>query len=212
MRQRATVKVWDPLVRVFHWTLVAGFAVAYLSGDELAGVHTVAGYVVAGAVLVRVAWGLVGTRHARFTDFVYRPSQVLAYLRELLRLRPPRYLGHNPAGGMMVVLLLAGLLATTATGLVVYGGKGGGPLAGWLAPAPQAAAPVAVPFGDGHEEHGGHEGRGEGGGVMKELHEFFANATLALVFAHIAGVFLDSLLHRENLARAMVTGRKRAGE
>ncbi|MEJ2654470.1 MAG: cytochrome b/b6 domain-containing protein [Acidihalobacter sp.] len=214
MQEPSTIKVWDPLIRIFHWTLVAAFTVAYLSGDELTDVHTIAGYVVASAVLVRLVWGLVGTRHARFSDFIYRPSKVLAYLRDLLMLRSPRYLGHNPAGGVMVVLLLVSLLATTGTGLVLYGGKGGGPLAGLLASAPaapaaQTAAPALVYVDDEREEHGGHEGGEHEGGIIKDMHEFFANFTLALVFAHIAGVFLDSLLHRENLVRAMVTGRKR---
>jgi cytochrome b len=214
MSGQTTVKVWDPLIRIFHWTLVAAFTLAYLTGDEMTDVHTIAGYVVAGAVLVRLVWGLVGTRHARFSDFVYRPSKVLAYLRDLLMLRTPRYLGHNPAGGFMVVLLLISLLVTTGTGLVLYGGKGGGPLAGLLATAPatpdaQTATPALIYASDEHEEHGGNEGGEHEGGIIKDLHEFFANFTLALVFAHIAGVFLDSLLHRENLTRAMLTGRKR---
>ena len=210
MQEQTTVKVWDPLIRIFHWTLVAAFTVAYLSGEELTGVHTIAGYVVAAAVLVRLVWGLAGTRHARFSDFIYRPSRVLGYLRDLLMLRPPRYLGHNPAGGFMVVLLLLSLLATTGSGLVLYGGKGGGPLAGWLASAPAVqAAPSLVHVDDERHERGGREGGEHEGGIVKDVHEFFANFTLALVFAHLAGVFLDSLLHRENLARAMVTGRKR---
>ena len=207
MQEQTTVKVWDPLIRIFHWTLVVAFTLAYLTGDEMTGVHTIAGYVVGGAVLVRLVWGLVGTRHARFSDFVYSPARVMAYLRDLLMLRSPRYLGHNPAGGFMVMLLLVSLLATTGTGLVLYGGKGGGPLAGLLATAP-AAMPALVFDGGEREEHGGHEGGGHEGGIIKDVHDFFANFTLALVLAHIAGVILDSLLHRENLTRAMVTGRK----
>ena len=105
------VKVWDPLVRVFHWALVAAFTVAFVTEDDLLAPHVLAGYTVLALALVRVVWGVVGTRYARFADFVYPPVAVKAYLKELLRLRPPpRYLGHNPAGGFMVPALLLVLL------------------------------------------------------------------------------------------------------
>lgn len=218
MQTQVTVKVWDPLVRILHWTVVIAFTLAYLTGDELRSVHTLVGYLVGGAVLVRLVWGAIGTRHARFKDFVYSPSRVLAYLRELLMLRPPRYLGHNPAGGFMVVLLLGSLLATTGTGVVLYGTKGGGPLASLAVTAPpvmtarHGGAPVVQTFNGEHEAgvRGGHDsGEHHEGGLLRAVHDFFANLTLTLILAHIAGVVLDSLLHSENLARAMVTGRKR---
>ena len=100
------VKVWDPLVRVFHWTLVIGFFTAYFTEgeEETLFLHTWAGYTVAGLVLVRLLWGFIGTRHARFSDFVRRPTVVKDYLSDVLRLKPQRYLGHNPAGGLMIVL------------------------------------------------------------------------------------------------------------
>ena len=101
-----TIKVWDPLVRVFHWSLAAGFFTAYLTADEWRKLHVYAGYLIAGLVAFRVVWGLVGSRHARFTDFVAGPKAVGRYLLQLLQGRSPRYLGHNPAGGAMVVALL----------------------------------------------------------------------------------------------------------
>lgn len=93
------IRVWDPLVRIFHWALVGGFATAFIVEDGLLGVHVWAGYLVLSLIAVRLIWGLIGTRHARFSDFVRKPSDVLAYVRDALRLRAPRYLGHNPAGG-----------------------------------------------------------------------------------------------------------------
>lgn len=111
------VKIWDPFVRVFHWTVVVGFAIAYLITDDALTVHVWAGYVIGVLIVLRIAWGLVGPRHARFADFIYKPSAVIAYMRDLSRARSPRYLGHSPAGGAMVVALLIGLAATVFSGL-----------------------------------------------------------------------------------------------
>ncbi len=112
----ATVKVWDPLVRVFHWSLVLGFAVAWLSADEWQDLHEFAGYTVAGLVCFRVLWGFTGPRYARFRQFVRHPSTVIGYLRDIRKGRESRYLGHNPAGGMMVVALLLSLAVLTCSG------------------------------------------------------------------------------------------------
>ena len=114
-----TVPVWDPLVRVFHWSLVAAFAVAWLTGDDLETVHEVAGYTIAGLVMFRLLWGVVGPRHARFADFVYRPATVIGYLADTIRLRAKRHIGHNPAGGAMVIALLVALSATAGTGILM---------------------------------------------------------------------------------------------
>ncbi len=182
------VKVWDPAVRVFHWALVVAFTAAYLSGEEWLTLHVYAGYAVLGLIGFRVIWGFIGTRHARFSDFVTSPRRALLYVRDVALMRGRRYVGHNPAGGAMIVLLLASLLLTTFTGLAVYAAdEQAGPLAGLLA---------------GAAEEFTH--------ALEEVHEFFANFTLMLVFVHVAGVLVESLLHHENLVRAMITGRKRA--
>jgi cytochrome b len=109
-----TVKVWDPLVRVFHWSLVASFAVALVTADEWEGLHEWAGYAAAALIGFRIVWGLVGPKYARFSQFVRSPGAVADYLRSLVSGRERRYLGHNPAGGVMIVALI---LATTATAL-----------------------------------------------------------------------------------------------
>lgn len=115
----ATVKVWDALVRVFHWTLVALFATAYVTGDEIERVHIAAGYGIAGLLALRLVWGFVGPRHARFADFVRSPREALVYLSDTLRLRARRYIGHNPAGGLMVIALIVLLAGTCATGYLL---------------------------------------------------------------------------------------------
>ena len=181
-----TIRVWDPLVRIFHWSLVLFFFTAYLSGDDFESLHVWAGYTVAALIGFRLIWGLIGSRHARFTDFVRAPRNVLSYLKDIPAGRARRYIGHNPAGGAMVIALLLALTGTIVFGMATLAAdENTGPLAGsWLA------------------SFNGH--------TLKEIHEFFANSTLALVFLHVAGVLFSSLHHRENLVRAMIHGRKQA--
>ena len=115
----ATVKIWDAFVRMFHWSLATLFVVAYATGDELERVHIAAGYTIAGLLALRIVWGFVGPHHARFSNFVRPPREVLAYLRDIALLRAPRYRGHNPAGGAMIVALLAMLIFTSITGYMM---------------------------------------------------------------------------------------------
>lgn len=108
--------VWDVVVRVFHWSLVASFAVAYASAEVSDIAHEIAGYTVLALVAIRVVWGFIGSPHARFSDFVRTPRAVLAYLGALSRGEAPRYIGHNPAGGAMIVALLVAMLVIGISG------------------------------------------------------------------------------------------------
>lgn len=114
----ATVKVWDLFIRVFHWSLVASFAVAFLSGEErdLRLLHYWAGYAAAALVALRIIWGFAGTPYARFSQFVRGPGTIIQYVKDSITGREARYLGHNPAGGVMVLLLLASLIGVSLTG------------------------------------------------------------------------------------------------
>jgi cytochrome b len=114
-----TIRVWDPLVRIFHWSLVTAFAIAWATGDEMRDFHEIAGYTIMGLLVVRVAWGVIGSQHARFSDFIYRPSSVIAYLFAAIRFRAKRYLGHNPAGGAMVLALMVTLLTACVSGFLM---------------------------------------------------------------------------------------------
>lgn len=201
------VRVWDVFIRVAHWVVVAAFFVAYFTEDELLPIHVWAGYVVGAIVILRVVWGFVGPEYARFSNFVYSPAKVLAYLGGLFRRSAARYIGHSPAGGAMVILLLISLAATVWSGLAVYAyDQRAGPLAGVLV---GGTVPGGVSVGereDGEAAGGAYEAKEE---YWEELHEFFANLTLVLVVLHIAGVLLASFVHRENLPWAMVSGYKR---
>ncbi|WP_428036479.1 cytochrome b/b6 domain-containing protein [Amphritea sp.] len=180
------IKVWDPLVRVFHWSLALFFTVAYLSEGDFETLHFYMGYGISALIAFRLLWGIVGPKYARFTNFVTGKEKVVRYLKSLLTGKAEHYVGHNPAGGLMVIALLLMLALTCFFGMTLIATDNTGPLAGTF---------VASFNPD----------------LVKELHEICANGTLALVFIHLAGVVVSSLLHRENLIRAMVTGVKVIG-
>lgn len=204
------VKVWDLFVRCAHWLLVAGFFVAYFTTDDLLTVHVWTGYAVGALVIARVAWGFVGPERARFRDFVYRPAAILGYLRDLLRGTARRYLGHSPAGGAMVVLLLLGLGAAVGSGLMVYAyDQHAGPLAPFVGQAAKSAPGGAVGAQREDDDEGVAGSFEDREDFWEEAHELFVNLTLALIVLHVCGVLLASFVHKENLVAAMLTGKKR---
>ena len=166
------ILVWDIPTRIFHWLLVLSFTVAYLTSESERWQlwHVVAGYTFGALLLFRLLWGMVGSRYARFSQFVRGPSQVLTYLRSLLGRKPDHYTGHNPAGALAIVGILGLGLLTVLTGWASFNDYGD-----WIG----------------------------------ELHEGIVNGLLLIIGIHIAGVLISSLLHRENLVRAMVNGYKR---
>jgi cytochrome b len=111
-----TTRVWDVFVRVFHWGLATSFAVAWVSGDEWKTLHLWAGYAAAALIAMRLVWGVIGTPHARFSRFVRSPLVVASYLKDVATGREARHLGHNPAGGAMIVALLATLIGLCVSG------------------------------------------------------------------------------------------------
>lgn len=150
------------------------FIVAFVTGDEIERMHIAVGYTIAGLVVARSIWGFIGHRHARFSNFVRRPAETLDYMRKAVRGRAPRYIGHNPAGGLMTIALLGMILAISGTGFMMTTNSFWG--AEWV----------------------------------EDLHEGLVYATMGLIALHVAGVIVTSVEHRENLVRAMITGRKRA--
>lgn len=231
------IKVWDIGVRLFHWSLVAAFLTSYLS-DELHDLHTWSGYAVIALLVFRTYWGFAGTSYARFSHFVYSPGEVMAYLLGIARGRPPHYTGHNPAGGWMILLMLITLTLVCFSGLKALAVEGEGPFAridlslissayahgtekhdkkpqpveSPKVDAPKAASPssgesltqpaMAPELNEAEEAHAEEEP------FWAETHEALVNFMLLLVGIHLLGVAVSARLHRENLVRAMLTGRK----
>lgn len=110
------VTVWDPLVRVFHWALAGSIAVAWFTSGHPKGLHQWAGYTAGVMIAIRLVWGIFGPGHARFVSFVRHPRTVLGYLADIWQGRERRHLGHNPAGGAMIVALLAAVAAQVTIG------------------------------------------------------------------------------------------------
>lgn len=213
--RQETVKVWDPVVRIGHWLLVTAFFVAYFTEEDLLTQHVWAGYTVAAVMVLRILWGFIGSEHARFTNFLYSPLQALRYLGRLASKRSRRYIGHSPAGAVMIFALLASLAVTTWSGLEIYAiEESAGPLA--VADAGSTPALLATARAEDYEEeeYESHDRESDGGAeeFWEEIHEASANFTLFLVLLHIAGVLAASLSHRENLVKAMITGRKRRAD
>ncbi len=183
--KRATrVRVWDIPIRLFHWALVSCFVIAWLTLDNrYLEVHVFAGYLMGGLIVFRLLWGFIGGPYARFHDFAFGWSEVRDYLKSVLNKRPPHFLGHNPAGSWAIYLLLGLGLLTVISGLLAFGGEEQhGPLAGLLN------------FPQGHLAH--------------VFHEWLSWLMLGVVIIHLIGVLVESLLHRENLVAAMLTGYK----
>lgn len=166
-------RIWDLPTRLFHWLLVACVAGAWITAEqEMARqIHLTLGYSVLLLIGFRLIWGFLGTRHARFSDFVVGPRRIAAHVKALFKRKPDHVVGHNPLGAVAILLML-GLLLTTA-------------LSGWA----------------NHLELGGH--------WLEEVHEGLATGLLGVIGIHLAGVLVASILERQNLVGAMITGRKR---
>ncbi|WP_298167707.1 cytochrome b/b6 domain-containing protein [Novosphingobium sp.] len=178
-----TVKVWDPFVRVFHWSLIALFGIAWWSGENHdMERHRQAGYAIFALVVFRVFWGFAGSRTARFAQFLKGPGAIAAYLRTHDGETPSD--GHNPLGGWSVAVLLAVILTITVAGLfaVDIDGIESGPLADW------------VSF--------------DAGRTASEWHEAVFKAALAVIGLHILAIGYYQVLNAHNLIGPMITGRR----
>lgn len=168
------ILVWDLATRLFHWSFagafLAAFAVATLVGDESAlfPFHMLLGLVLVFMVALRLIWGLIGTKHARFSDLPTRPGELVAYMRDAFTRGTKRYAGHNPGSTWAMFAMFALVVGLGATGLMMSRGS-------------EAA---------------------------EEVHEVLAWAMIAVVVAHLAGIALHTIRHKELIAASMVDGRK----
>ena len=184
------VQVWDLPVRLMHWTLVAAVAGAWAT-QEIEGdwfrYHVWCGYTVLLVAATRIAWGFLGTRHARFASFLRGPSAVLGYLRGLSSRGDAHYAGHNPLGALMVLALLVLLLVQAVTGLFANDQvMANGPLFGYVT--------------------SGTSDR------LTSIHKQLFDLLIAAISLHVLAAFFYLLVRRDNLILPMITGRKRAAE
>ncbi len=210
------VKVWDLFIRFFHWSLVVTFVVSYLTEGEY-GLHFYSGWYIGTLLLVRMVWGVIGSKYARFSDFVKPPSDILDYTKSLFseEHQEKTYLGHNPLGGIMVVVMLLSLSFTVVSGVVLYKAEGNNTF-------DFIGSPVLVEIDEeqreykeiddkikslkeyrekDYEEHEDEE-------FWEEIHEFFSNFSLLLILFHVAGVIFSSRRENKNLVKGMITGKK----
>lgn len=178
--RKNSIKVWDFPTRIFHWSFAAVVILAFATseGDALLSLHIFLGTVLVGFVAFRAVWGVIGSRHAQFGDFVHGPATISDYAKRLLSFRPPYSVGHNPLGGWMVLALLGVVLVASLTGMMVIEDGYVGPLSGFA------------------------------GGIFGHLHEGLGSFVMVLVGVHVAGVLAHMVISRENLIRSMFTGLK----
>lgn len=181
------MKVWDLFVRVFHWSLALGFTTAFISGEVGASeLHVLAGYFICVLLVSRMYWGFKGSEYARFRSFVFSVAETRAYFRGMFTGHPQHYFGHNPAGALMVFALFGLLLLILLSGLLTLAAIDyEGPL---LFLANRVSDETSYAFSG--------------------IHEFLPIIGLALVVLHFLGVAVGSIQHKENLVRAMLTGKK----
>lgn len=169
--------VWDPFVRLFHWSLVAAFAVAFYTHasiwDRL--LHVEAGYVAGGLILGRIAYGLLADGYASFKTFPFSPVRATRYLFSLLRGTARHYIGHNPVGAIAIYAMLTVGILAVGSGCVVYN-EGWG----WI-----------------------------DSDLSETMHHYLTWGWLLIVFVHVSGVIIESVIHHDNLIWAMITGCKR---
>ncbi|WP_417221943.1 cytochrome b/b6 domain-containing protein [Amphritea sp.] len=181
------VKIWDIPTRIFHWVLVALFLFMIYSGswdDSLMEWHFYSGYLLSGLIMFRVFWGLVGTRYARFCSFITSPVKGLSYLKAMIKGDPEHFYGHNPAGGIMVVMLILLLILQVASGLVTSDEIL------WEGPFYASVSDELASLG-------------------AEIHHTVQLILQYLIGFHILGVLAHSVLFKEKLVASMVTGSKK---
>ena len=177
------VKVWDILVRVTHWTVAAGIIANLFFTEDGSELHEYVGYTVLGLVVVRLLWGLVGTRYARFTSFFPTPTRLKHHLSALsVRRVDEQHLGHNPLAAIMMLSLWAVIIGLGVTGYLME---------------TDIFSQIQLL---GNKD------------VLEEIHELLANSLYLLVPLHIVAAIAMSYWQRQNLIKSMITGKKKVSD
>lgn len=185
MRDGLAIRVWDGPTRIFHWAVVALVFTSWLTQQEdWMAAHMISGYTMFAALLFRLAWGFIGSETARFSHFLASPRAAFAQLRHFMRREPDHGIGHNAAGGWMVVAMLLALAVQVGTGLCANDEvRVEGPLAEWVGP--------------------------EWSDWLSHVHAVTFTVIEVAILAHVAAVLAYALVKRHNLVAPMITGRKR---
>lgn len=172
----STKRVYDLPTRIFHGLFAASFLIAFSIAntvdDDGAGFsyHMIAGLVMCFTVLWRILWGIIGSQHARFSDFSLKPNELISYLKRAVSGKTPLWAGHNPASSWAAVTMMVLALGLGLTGYLMVSGNSGDSL--------------------------------------EDIHELMANAFIIVVLAHIAGIAIHSLKHKDSIGKSIVTGYK----
>ncbi len=193
---------WDPLVRISHWTIAAAVIINGLLSKPGGTIHVWVGWIAMSVLAIRLGWGLLGPREARFSAFPPHPKAAVSHLLSVIRGKPREYPSHNPAGAMMVYALWAMLAVVIATGLIMTDAR---------SPITIAEEQAAVEQGDWSSLANGSAGDDSGDSlarsdIVEGVHETAANLMLILALIHVAGVAVESHALRRNLVRPMIKG------
>ena len=217
MHAALQIYVWDRFVRGVHWAMVLLLIVAYVTGDARGPLHRYVGYTILLLVILRLFWGVLGSKHALFSDFVCSPLKAFVYLKDLATGKAQYYRGHNPAAAWMILFLLTSSLVACVSGLMICSSKG---IADVGSGETVSFVGSAYADDDGKRDHQKKNKRHGGNfrakekdddaneGIWKEIHEFSTTFLLFLIVLHTLGVAASSRMHNENLVRSMITGKK----
>lgn len=171
--------IWDPFVRVFHWSLATAFGVAfyYHASEWDRMIHVEAGYIAGILIVSRIVWGTIATGYANFKTFPPNVGKATKYLYSIIKGNAKHYVGHNPTGALVIYAMLGIGLTAVLSGILAFESD-------WM---------LADEYGD----------------TYKTVHHYATWGWLFLVGGHVLGVITESVLHRDNLILAMITGCKR---
>ncbi len=179
------IKVWDLPTRIFHWLLVLAYVGAYFTSESewLLEYHAAGGYIALGLIVFRILWGFTGNRYSRFSDFIRGWREVKSYILRMLRLDIPRFLGHNPAVGWVVLFMLLITIVISLTGIIVYGGEEGRGIAAGIFSFKTAL-------------------------IVRVIHLILADIAVVMIVTHISAALIHHFILKENIIYSMFTGYK----
>ncbi len=178
--------VWSLPTRIFHWLLVLFILGAFLASDEdeLLDIHSAFGYGVGVLVIFRIVWGFIGPKYSRFKDFNLNIQEAKEFMTNIFN-PPKKYIGHNPAASFVMLSIIIVLFFVVLSGALAYGAEEGRGVFAFLYNASKESE------------------------IFEELHEALTTLLFILIGIHLAGVFTDFLLHKEDQTlKSIITGYK----